>query len=172
MRENSPGGTAALPAHRTQAAVTAWAISFTAAGLPSLAINFNQRIPSSVVLAASCRFYFLVGVIPWREISRSARSATPACSPKASRRIRSWHGWQMPPFKESEGFAQTIHFFATSLMTAPFLDRRLCVLTQNLDLLRILENYLQAVLRVVFNLTGDFNFFILKILRRHLILFE
>jgi hypothetical protein len=33
--------------------------------------------------------YFLVGAIPWREISCSARSAIPSCSRIASRRIRS-----------------------------------------------------------------------------------
>jgi len=65
-----------------------------------------------------CRLshYFLVDGIPWRVISRSARSATPACSPIASRRIRSWQGWQIPPLITSAGLAQIMHFLLGSFI--------------------------------------------------------
>jgi hypothetical protein len=94
---------------------------FTPAGLAPLSRGYFSTVESRAEwrwhdLYASSVDYFLIGAIPWREISRSARSATPACSPKASRRIRSWQGWQMPPLKASEGSAQIMHFLVASLM--------------------------------------------------------
>jgi hypothetical protein len=112
--------------------------------------------------------------MPWREISRSARSATPACSPRASRRIRSWQGWQMPPFKVSEGFAQIMHFLFASLIIFDLssianLARRLM---QNFKLLGVLDDDLQTILRVVFDLADDLDFFVLEILRQKFALFK
>jgi len=108
-----------------------------------------------------------LGAMPWCEISRSARSATSACSPWASRRIRSWHGWQMPPCKVTAGFAQIIHFLLASLIEfgLSYIGNATHQLIENFDLFRILDNDLQAKLRMIFDLTGDFDFFVLKVRR-------
>ena len=112
--------------------------------------------------------------MPWREISRSARSATPACSPRASRRIRSWQGWHIPPFKDSAGFAQIMHLLFASLtdFDLSFIGALARRLIQNFKLLGVLDDNLQTILRVVFDLAGDFDFFVLETLRQKFALFK
>ena len=113
--------------------------------------------------------YFLVVGMPCRIISRSARSATPACSPIASRRIRSWQGWQIPPLITSAGLPQIMHFLLGSLVMA-FLGKLSFVkpLVNQPYLVGILDDNLHAVLRMVFDLTGNLDFLMLETLRRRL----
>jgi hypothetical protein len=69
--------------------------------------------------------YFLVDATPWCASSRSARSLAPTCSPMASRRMRSWHGWQMLPFSTVIGLPQTMHFLVGSAIgcTVPQINK-------------------------------------------------
>ena len=73
----------------------------------------------------------------------------------------------MPPVNTSEGFAQIMHLLLTSLIDIDLslIGNLARYLIQNFDLLGVFDNDLQTVLRVVFDLSGDFDFFVLEILR-------
>src|SRR5262249_25183746 len=76
--------------------------------------------------------YFLVGGTPCLVSSRLAWSLVPACSPMASRRMRSWQGSQMLRLRSITSFPQIMHFFFSSLIEQ--------VKMQQFDVLGILQN--------------------------------
>src|SRR5262245_28643650 len=79
--------------------------------------------------------YFLVGGTPCLVSSRLAWSLVLACSPMASRRMRSWQGSQMLPLRFTTSFPQIMHFFFFSFIKHPEQ-----FLIQHFDLFGILQD--------------------------------
>src|ERR1051326_8596416 len=121
------------------------------------------------------------GVTPCFLNSRSASPRSPDCRPSASPRIRSWHGSQMPPFSGA-ALPQIMHFFSGAAMALFYpnainfqeLPRagRGRLIGDDFDLPGIFQNHLKAVLRMIFDLAGDFDLLALEGLRREQILLE
>src|SRR5262249_19870551 len=108
--------------------------------------------------------YFLVGGTPCLVSSRLAWSLVLACSPMASRRMRSWQGSQMLRLRSTTSFPQIMHFFFSSLIEQ--------VSIQHFDLLGIVKVQLNSVLRMFLDFSLNFNFFALDCLRLKFFFFE